>query len=107
MDKGKKGERGLPRPHTGAGNGTFLPFGPHTAVCRGGSYPHQAYQWLTVNLSQTLHINDIVAKAQKGALDILCTVVSHDVAFLTRAYIVQAYVRPQLEYNSVTWSPYT
>ena len=36
---------------------------------------------------------------------ILSTFVSRDVGLFPRAYTV--YVRPLLEYNSVTWSPYT
>jgi len=40
-----------------------------------------------------------------GRHTILRTFVSRDVGLLTRAYIV--YVRPLLEYNSVTWSPHT
>jgi len=36
---------------------------------------------------------------------ILRTFVSQDVSFLIRAYLV--YVRPDVEYNTVVWSPYT
>ena len=36
---------------------------------------------------------------------ILRTFVSQDVSFLIRAYLV--YVRPNVEYNTVVWSPYT
>ena len=50
------------------------------------------------------HINIIVAKAHQRANAILRCFVSRDTNLLVRAFNV--YVRPLVEYNSVTWSPY-
>jgi len=57
------------------------------------------------DLSPTLHINDIVAKAHRRANLILRAFESRDVSLLLRAFLV--YVRPLVEYNFVIWSPST
>jgi len=57
------------------------------------------------NLSPTAHVCDIVAKAHKRANLILRTFESRDIDLLVRACL--AYVRPIVEYNSMTWSPDT
>jgi hypothetical protein len=56
------------------------------------------------DLSPTLHINSIVAKAHQRANLILRSFTSHNVSLLVRAYTV--YVRPLLEHNTVLWSPH-
>ena len=57
------------------------------------------------NLSPTVHVCDVVAKAHKRANLILRTFESKDISLLVRAYLV--YVRPIVEYNSIVWSPYS
>ena len=59
---------------------------------------------LSGDLSPTLHINDVVAKAHRRANLILRAFESRD-SLLLRAFLV--YVRPLVEYNSVIWSPST
>ena len=59
---------------------------------------------ITHDLSPSLHITDIVAKAHKRGNAILRCFMSRDTDMLTRAYLV--YVRPLLEVNSVIWSPH-
>ena len=56
------------------------------------------------NLQSSEHINLVAAKAHQRANAILRCFVSLDKNVLLRAFIV--YVRPLVEYNSVTWSPY-
>ncbi len=56
------------------------------------------------NLESSEHINLVAAKAHQRANAILRCFVSRDTNLLLRAFIV--YVRPLVEYNSVTWSPY-
>ena len=55
---------------------------------------------MCANLSPTAHVCDIVAKAHKRANLILRTFESRDIDLLV-------YVRPIVEYNSITWLPYT
>ena len=56
------------------------------------------------DLSPSVHIDSIVAKAHQRANVILRCFLSRDVTLLTRAFTV--YVRPILEYNCVVWSPH-
>ena len=56
------------------------------------------------DLSPSVHIDSIVAKAHQGANVILRCFLSRDVTLLTRAFTV--FVRPILEYNCVVWSPH-
>ena len=58
---------------------------------------------ISSDLTPSVHIDSIVAKAHQRANAILRCFVSRDAALLTRAFTV--YVRPLLEYNCVTWSP--
>jgi len=58
---------------------------------------------ITGDLSPSVHIDNIVAKAYQRANAILKCFMSRDVTLLTRVFTV--YVRPILEYNCVTWSP--
>jgi len=55
------------------------------------------------DLSPSIHISEIAAKAHQRANCVLRTVVSKDINLLMRAFIV--YVRPIVEYCSVVWSP--
>jgi len=57
---------------------------------------------ITSDLSCSLHIQQICVKAHQRANSILHCFVSGNVKLILRAFIV--YVRPMLEYNSVTWS---
>jgi hypothetical protein len=59
---------------------------------------------ISSNLQPSKHINIIVAKAHQCANAILRCFVSRDTNLLIRAFDV--YVRPLVESNSVTWSPY-
>ena len=59
---------------------------------------------ITNDLSPSLHINDIVAKAHKRSNAIHRCFISRDVHMLIRTFLV--YVRPLLEFNSPTWSPH-
>jgi hypothetical protein len=59
---------------------------------------------ITHNLQSSERMNIIVAKANQRANAILCCFVLRDINSLVRAFNV--YVRPLVEYNSVTWSPY-
>lgn len=59
---------------------------------------------ISSNLQPSKHINIIVAKAHQRANAILRCFVSRDTNLLIRAFDV--YVRPLVESNSVTWSPY-
>jgi len=56
------------------------------------------------DLSQSAHINVIVAKAHQRANAILRCFTSRDNKLLIKVYFI--YVRPLLEYNSVVWSPH-
>ena len=58
---------------------------------------------ITHDLSPSLHIGEITAKAHLRANCILRCFLSGDVNLLVRAFIV--YVRPIVEYCSVVWSP--
>jgi len=58
---------------------------------------------ITKSLSPSVHINDIVSRANQRAAAILRAFVSRDVRLLMRAFIT--YVRPIVEYNSSVWSP--
>jgi len=55
------------------------------------------------DLSPSLHIGKIAAKAHQRANCILLCFLSGDVNLLVRAFIV--YVRPIVEYCSLVWSP--
>ena len=59
---------------------------------------------ITSDLSLSSHIDSIVSKAHQRANIIRRCFVSRNVDLLVRAFIT--YVRPVLEYNSVTWSPH-
>jgi len=58
---------------------------------------------ITKSLSPSVHINDVVSRANQRAAAILRAIVSRDVRLLMRAFIT--YVRPIVEYNSHIWSP--
>jgi len=58
------------------------------------------------DLSPSVHIDSIVAKAHQRANVILQCFLSRDVTLLTRAVSVTVYVRPIFEYNCVLWSPH-
>jgi len=58
------------------------------------------------DLSPSVHIDSIVAKAHQRANVILQCFLSRDVTLLTRAVSVTVYVRPIFEYNCVVWSPH-
>jgi len=58
----------------------------------------------TNDLSPSLHISDIVAKAHRLSNAIHRCFISRDVHMLTRAFLV--YVRPLLEFSSPIWSPH-
>ena len=55
------------------------------------------------DLSPSIYINEIVAKAHQRANMIHRCLVSRNVELLTRAFVT--YVRPLLQHNSVIWSP--
>ena len=57
------------------------------------------------DLSPSLHINNIVAKAHKRTAAIYRAFRSRNVDLLIRAHLT--YVRPLVEHDSVIWSPYT
>ena len=57
------------------------------------------------DLSPTLHVSNIVAKAHKRSAAIYCAFTSRNVDLLVHAYVT--YVRPIVEHDSVVWSPYT
>jgi len=57
------------------------------------------------DLSPSLHISNIVAKAHKRSAAIYRTFRSHNVDLLIRAYLT--YVCPLVEHDSVIWSPYS
>ena len=59
---------------------------------------------ISSDLSTSVHIDSIVAKAHQRAKAILRCFVTRDPQLLTRAYT--AYVRPILEHDCVTWSPH-
>ena len=59
---------------------------------------------ITSDLSPSSHIDRIVSKAHQRANIIHRCFVSRNVDLLVRAFIT--YVRPLLEYNTVTWSPH-
>jgi len=59
---------------------------------------------ITSELSPALHIQQITAEAHQRANAVLRCFVSRNIRLLVRAFVV--YVRPVLEYNSVTWSPH-
>jgi len=75
--------------------GTELPCLPH---CRDLGVV------ITSDLSPSLHIQQITTKAHQRANNILRCFMSGNVTLLVRAFVV--YVRPVLEYNSITWSPH-
>jgi len=56
------------------------------------------------DLSPTLHVSNIVAKAHKRSAAIYHAFTSRNVDLLVRAYVT--YVRPIVEHDSVVWSPY-
>jgi len=60
---------------------------------------------VSCDLSPSLHVSDIVAKAHKRAAAIHRTFVSRNIHLLVRAFTV--YVRPLLEHDSVIWCPFT
>ena len=55
-------------------------------------------------LSPSAHVADVVSRGHRRAALILRAFTSQDVRLLLRAFIV--YVRPVLEYNTVTWVTY-
>ena len=55
------------------------------------------------DLSPSLHINAVVAKAHQRANIILRCFLSRNITSLVKAFKV--YVRPLVEYNSIIWSP--
>jgi len=57
------------------------------------------------DLSPTLHISNIVAKAHKHTAAIYRAFTCRNVDLLMRAYLT--YVRPIVEHDSIIWSPYT
>jgi len=59
---------------------------------------------ITSDLSPSVHIHDIVAKAHQRSNAIHRCFLSRNVSLLTRAFLV--YVRPLVEYNSIVWSPH-
>ena len=59
---------------------------------------------ITTDLSPSLHISDIVAKAHRRSNAIHRCFISRNVQMLIRAFLV--YVRPLLEFNSPIWSPH-
>ena len=60
---------------------------------------------ITHDLSPSIHISEIVAKAHQRANIILRCFMSNDKSLLLRVFLV--YVRPVLEYCSVVWLPCT
>ena len=60
---------------------------------------------VSCDLSPSLHVSDIVAKAHKRSAAIHRAFVSRNIHLLVRAFTV--YVRPLLEHDSVIWSPFT
>jgi len=60
---------------------------------------------ISSDLSPSLHVSEIAAKAHKHAALIHKAFVCRDANILLRAYLV--HVRPLLEFNSVIWSPHT
>ena len=60
---------------------------------------------VTQNLSPSLHVSNVVAKANQRAAAIYRAFTSRDITLLLRAYMT--YVRPIVEHDSVVWSPYT
>ena len=67
------------------------------------SYPDLGIT-ITNDLSPSSHIDRFVSKAHQRANIIHRCFVSRNEDLLVRAFIT--YVRPVLEYNSVTWSPH-
>ena len=60
---------------------------------------------VTQNLSPSLHVSNVVVKANERAAAIYRAFTSRDITLLLRAYMT--YVRPIVEHDSVVWSPYT
>ena len=60
---------------------------------------------VTQCLSPSLHVSNIVAKANQRAAAIYRAFTSRDITLLLRAFTT--YVRPIVEHDSVVWSPYT
>jgi len=60
---------------------------------------------VTQNLSPSLHVSNVVAKANQRAAAIYRAFTSRDITLLLHAYMT--YVRPIVEDDSVVWSPYT
>ena len=56
------------------------------------------------DLSFSMHVKNIVAKAHQRANAIHRCFISRNTNLLVHAYVT--YVRPLLEYNSIIWSPY-
>jgi len=57
------------------------------------------------DLSFSMHVKNIVAKAHQRANVIHRCFISRNTDLLVRAYLT--YVRPLLEYNSIIWSPHS
>jgi len=57
------------------------------------------------DLSHSLHISSIVARAHKRTAAIYRAFHSRNIDLLLRTYLT--YVRPLIEHDSVIWSPYT
>ena len=60
---------------------------------------------VTQCLSPSLHVSNIVAKANQRAAAIYPAFTRRDITLLLRAYTT--YVRPTVGHDSVVWSPYT
>jgi len=58
---------------------------------------------VTSNLSPSIHICNIVSKANSRTIAIHQSFISRDITLLMRAY--KTYVRPLIESNTVIWSP--
>jgi len=58
---------------------------------------------VTSNLSPSIHIRNIVSKANSRGIAIHRSFISRDITLLMRAY--KTYVRPLIESNTVIWSP--
>ena len=72
---------------------------PTVKTCRDGGV------LISNDLSPSVHIDSVVAKAHQRANAILRCFVSRDARLLIRAFTV--YVRPILEFSCVAWSPHT
>ena len=72
---------------------------PHVTSCRDMGVT------VASDLSFSMHVKIIVAKAHQRANVIHRCFISRNTDLLVRAYLT--YVRPLLEYNSIIWSPHS